>query len=139
MTRHTAARAPSCARDAAEYAFKAINAGGLTSLGVRGANCAVIATQKKVPVRARTHAETRAPDDCCCAANAETARVPPARCGPRCTQDKLVDPSTVTHIFQLTPYIGCVMTGMPGASRRARVVGGWVFHCTVPNPRRTPA
>lgn len=33
-----------------EYAFKAITAANIMSIGVRGKNCAVVLSQKKVPV-----------------------------------------------------------------------------------------
>ncbi|PHH67866.1 hypothetical protein CDD82_1042 [Ophiocordyceps australis] len=57
-----------------EYAFKAITAANIMSVGVRGKDCAVVLSQKKVP-------------------------------------DKLIDPSSVSHIFKISPSVGCVITG----------------------------
>ncbi|KAF2430101.1 proteasome subunit alpha type-6 [Tothia fuscella] len=57
-----------------EYAFKAITAANITSIGVKGKSCAVVISQKKVP-------------------------------------DKLIDPSSVSYIYRLSPSVGCVMTG----------------------------
>ncbi|EST06829.1 Proteasome alpha-subunit, N-terminal domain protein [Kalmanozyma brasiliensis GHG001] len=66
-----------------EYAFKAINTAGLTSIAVRGRDCCVVVGQKKIP-------------------------------------DKLIDPTSVSNIFALTPEIGCIMTGRT-ADARAQV------------------
>ncbi|KAK0548399.1 Proteasome subunit YC7alpha/Y8 (protease yscE subunit 7) [Tilletia horrida] len=66
-----------------EYAFKAVSAAGLTSIAIRGKDCAVVCTQKKIP-------------------------------------DKLLEPSSVTHIFNITQEIGCIMTGRT-ADARAQV------------------
>lgn len=35
-------------------------------------------------------------------------------------QDKLLDPDSITHIFSITPGIGCVMTGRTGAFHLSR-------------------
>jgi hypothetical protein len=41
------------------------------------------------------------------------------------TQDKLIDPSSVSHIFKLSPSVGCVMTGSIADARASvqRAIG----------------
>ncbi|CAN7012212.1 unnamed protein product [Brassica rapa subsp. trilocularis] len=63
-----------------EYAFKAVKAAGITSIGVRGKDSVCVVTQKKVP-------------------------------------DKLLDESSVTHLFPVTKYLGLLATGMTADSR----------------------
>lgn len=63
-----------------EYAFKAINQAGLTSVAVKGVDTAVCVTQRKIP-------------------------------------DKLINSDTISHLFQITESVGCVMTGMIADSK----------------------
>lgn len=126
-----------------EYAFKAINQGGLTSVAVRGKDCAVVVTQKKVPVSSQWSLCLQKkvslnvaffPTDFivalfvfvgCANAKKKAVMVPwhkpnsihftPSRLS--FTQDKLLDASTVTHLFRITDNIGCVMSGMTGMTK----------------------
>ncbi|KAJ8621243.1 hypothetical protein MRB53_029772 [Persea americana] len=63
-----------------EYAFKAVKASGITSIGVKGKDSVCVVTQKKVP-------------------------------------DKLLDQTSVTHLFPITKYLGLLATGMTADAR----------------------
>jgi len=63
-----------------EYAFKAINQGGLTAVGVRGDTASAIVIQKKVP-------------------------------------DKLIDPDTMSRVWNINGDTGCVVCGLSADSR----------------------
>ncbi|XP_020587386.1 proteasome subunit alpha type-6 [Phalaenopsis equestris] len=63
-----------------EYAFKAVKAAGVTSIGVRGRDSICVVTQKKVP-------------------------------------DKLLDQTSITHLFPITKYLGLLATGITADAR----------------------
>ena len=63
-----------------EYAFKAINAFGFTSIAIKGKDSVVVITQKKIP-------------------------------------DKLIIPSSVTSIYNITDTHGAIVVGNPQDSR----------------------
>lgn len=64
-----------------EYAFKACQTAGITTVGLRGDDSVVVVTQKKVP------------------------------------DGKLMDKEFISHLFNITPSIGCVTTGMSADAR----------------------
>jgi 20S proteasome subunit alpha 1 len=88
----------------AEYAFKAITGSAHTTLAIRGPESSVIITQKKVPVRLLVFFS----DSPFLFERKMLMRR-------EIVQDKLLDPDSITHIFSITPGIGCVMTGRTGA------------------------
>ena len=106
--------------DSSEYAFKAISGSGHTAIAVRGKDTAVVITQKKVPVRI-TFMFSLSTVSVVCDGMRRTMRLAsPMWRKDRFSylvcllQDKLLDASTVTHLFSITPSIGCVMTGLQG-------------------------
>jgi len=106
----------------AEYAFKAAKSAGTTAVGVRGADSVAIVTQKKVPVSgvgwwwgtwrvAERPAGGGAGSGRC--ARGRRPFVPP----PLSLQDKLIDPTSVTRLFTITPTLGMLATGPPADAR----------------------
>jgi 20S proteasome subunit alpha 1 len=74
-----------------EYCIKASVSGGNTAVAVRGEQCSVVITQKKVPV---SHQSQQM-----CFRSLLIA------------QDRLIDPTSVTSVFRITDSIGCAVLG----------------------------
>ncbi|XP_052147077.1 proteasome subunit alpha type-6 isoform X1 [Oryza glaberrima] len=103
-----------------EYAFKAVKSAGVTSIGVRGKDSVCVVTQKKVPVsslrfdlkRSRLYAVYTAIRDqerrLICLAPCDVILI---------LQDKLLDQTSVTHLFPITKYIGLLATGLTADAR----------------------
>jgi len=101
----------------AEYAFKAAKSTGLTSVAVRGDDSVVFVAQKRVSVRAclqRASHSLREPYACNCR----------RRCPFASLQDKLIDASSVTHLYKITEKICAVATGLIRAWTRCGDDGG---------------
>ncbi|KAG6481750.1 proteasome subunit alpha type-6 isoform X1 [Zingiber officinale] len=96
-----------------EYAFKAVKASGITSIGVRGKDSVCVVTQKKVPVSV-----SHLLFIILWVRNASRVSL--------CNlvflvgismQDKLLDQTSVTHLFPITNYLGLLATGMTADAR----------------------
>ena len=73
---------------------------------MRGKDTSVVLTQKKIPVRTiESNVNVIEVEGLLGFAN----------------QDKLLNPSTVTHLFSITPTIGCVMTGLMVYSQSRKI------------------
>lgn len=89
-----------------EYAFKAVKSAGITSIGVRGKDSVCVVTQKKVPV------SINGLYICVFVWSfAECVRVVTLV---KFMQDKLLDQTSVTHLFPITKFLGLLATGMTG-------------------------
>ncbi|XP_039016887.1 proteasome subunit alpha type-6-like isoform X1 [Hibiscus syriacus] len=97
-----------------EYAFKAVKAAGITSIGVRGKDSVCVVTQKKVPVRTLLQFiygfsflglfKRFWRSGCLSFLN-------------NVMQDKLLDQSSITHLFPITKFLGLLATGMTADAR----------------------
>lgn len=88
-----------------EYAFKAVKAAGVTSIGVRGKDSVCVVTQKKVPVSFFLL-------NLCW--NLVLFGLNDLWYFMKFLQDKLLDSTSVSHLFPVTKYLGLLATGMTG-------------------------
>jgi hypothetical protein len=77
---------------------------------VRGADAVVFITQKRVQVSGGVRDTPKAAH--ALRATWGATQLSPPTPHPRTPQDKLADPSSMTHLFKITESIGCVMTGV---------------------------
>lgn len=79
-------------------------------MAVRGKDSAVFVTQKKVQVKKQPTARG-SNSSVATRSGSDTVAV---YCWCCCCWDKLIEPDSVTNVFQITPEIGCLMTGLYG-------------------------
>ena len=138
---------PACT---AEYAFKAVKSVAFTSIAVKGKDSVCLVTQRKVPVGAPTSCFWRPGTPVGPAASTVHQGWQGGAEGAACVQDKLLDPTSMTHMYkvrwtacsparlrpavvcrergatQVTKFVGMLVTGLAGGAPAAS--------CTAPAP-----